>query len=498
MMMKKLLSSLVSILLCAGAHAQTYKVQNLDVLGSFSAPGLVPLASLQTQAANTILANVSASVSGPVAYALSTCNTSNSALQYTGGTGFGCNASIASLAGSTFTGATGLGYANPSFTLNDTAGATRASIIWDASGVPQWGLYNNSAASNNLQLDRYTGGTYTDTPIVVSKSNGNTTFTDGATFNAGATVNNTGVTINPAQSAIENINGTSGSLFFNYPGYGWEESLGTSGSPVTFAGPNIKASRTEQYPSTAVCNSTYNDTECNATIMAYSTGLSGDYMQNTALGGYALGQQTTGTSVDTVGVIGMGRITGSGIGHATGAYFEGRDDVAGAHSVGAEIRSNNLSGTTPPQNDTGGDGQIAIIASCGAGTFPANPCSNGLIVTNAGQAFLEGVVVSNGAATINNYNAASSSTTAYNVQSGYTFTYYFQSPGFNINGTSTPGLVQFNVAYTVSSLPTCNFAARGTLGYVTDANGPTWNGVLSGGGANSVMAFCDGSNWRAH
>jgi len=51
---------------------------------------------------------------------------------------------------------------------------------------------------------------------------------------------------------------------------------------------------------------------------------------------------------------------------------------------------------------------------------------------------------------------------------------------------------------TVSSLPTCNTAAKGTMYYVTDATSPTYNGALTGGGAVAVPAFCNGSAWTAH
>jgi len=54
--------------------------------------------------------------------------------------------------------------------------------------------------------------------------------------------------------------------------------------------------------------------------------------------------------------------------------------------------------------------------------------------------------------------------------------------------------------YTVSGLPSCggSTAPTGSLAYVTDANGPTYNSTLSGGGSSKVLAFCNGSNWQAH
>lgn len=53
-------------------------------------------------------------------------------------------------------------------------------------------------------------------------------------------------------------------------------------------------------------------------------------------------------------------------------------------------------------------------------------------------------------------------------------------------------------SYTVSTLPTCNTAAKGRQAFVTDATSPTYNGTLTGGGAVAVPAFCNGTAWTAH
>lgn len=53
-------------------------------------------------------------------------------------------------------------------------------------------------------------------------------------------------------------------------------------------------------------------------------------------------------------------------------------------------------------------------------------------------------------------------------------------------------------SFGVSSLPTCNTAAKGTLAAVPNALSPTWGGTLTGGGTVATLAFCDGTNWVAH
>ncbi|MBN3833163.1 hypothetical protein [Burkholderia sp. Ac-20344] len=53
-------------------------------------------------------------------------------------------------------------------------------------------------------------------------------------------------------------------------------------------------------------------------------------------------------------------------------------------------------------------------------------------------------------------------------------------------------------AYTVSTLPTCNASLANALAAVTDANAPSWNATLTGGGSVHMLAFCNGTNWTAH
>ena len=59
------------------------------------ANGTLSLAYLATQAANTVVANVTGSTASPTAFAMPSCSAANSALQYTSGTGFTCFPSMA-------------------------------------------------------------------------------------------------------------------------------------------------------------------------------------------------------------------------------------------------------------------------------------------------------------------------------------------------------------------------------------------------------------------
>lgn len=74
------------------------------ITGSLTATGLVTTTDLASQAANTILANATASAASPTAFVMPSCSTASSALNYTSGTGIGCNSAInaATLGGATF------------------------------------------------------------------------------------------------------------------------------------------------------------------------------------------------------------------------------------------------------------------------------------------------------------------------------------------------------------------------------------------------------------
>lgn len=80
--------------------------QTIVSTGSSTSPvwGTVPLTGLSSVAANTVIANTTASSGAPSAFAMPSCSTSSSALDWATSTGFTCNTSInaATLGGATF------------------------------------------------------------------------------------------------------------------------------------------------------------------------------------------------------------------------------------------------------------------------------------------------------------------------------------------------------------------------------------------------------------
>ncbi len=72
---------------------------------------------------------------------------------------------------------------------------------------------------------------------------------------------------------------------------------------------------------------------------------------------------------------------------------------------------------------------------------------------------------------------------------------YVQQAKNNLGtGTTTLGKVAI-LTTAFGSIGACNAGAEGTLKPVTDSNTNTWGATVGGGGANHVLAYCDGTNW---
>ncbi|MEM5294243.1 hypothetical protein VSR82_07855 [Burkholderia sp. JPY481] len=160
------------------ALAQSYPsptFNNLTVNGTFTATGKVGLPSLAAQAANTVVANVTGSSASPTAFAMPSCSTSTSALQYTSGTGFACITGFAPLASPNFTGTVTI----PGGTINNASvGAT----------TPSTGSFTTLAASSTVSGTGFS--TYLASPPAI----GGTAAAAGSftTLSASSTVSGTG------------------------------------------------------------------------------------------------------------------------------------------------------------------------------------------------------------------------------------------------------------------------------------------------------------------
>lgn len=156
-----------SVALSNSPALTTPSIANPTITGSLTATGLITLADHATQAANTVIANVTGSTASPTAFAMPGCSSSTSALQYTSGTGFACNSSVnaATLNGATFAAPSAIGTttraagnftalaANGGLTVSGGAVIAGGGTIDGAaigSTTPSTGSFTTLAASNTV------------------------------------------------------------------------------------------------------------------------------------------------------------------------------------------------------------------------------------------------------------------------------------------------------------------------------------------------------------
>lgn len=167
--------------------------------------------------------------------------------------------------------------------------------------------------------------------------------------------------------------GTSQYLFNTYTGRRLEiKDGGGPVSPVTTAGPTLKVSRTENYPSPVGGNSV--DNEANAAIYGISANTANSAQQVNGVYGAAI--SNSGLKTDAVGLTGIGQTrVGNGVG--TGLYAEGRRDSGTASAVGAEIRASNMQGGNVDYVANGFSPVMGLWVTCGAHPNPLR-CGAGI------------------------------------------------------------------------------------------------------------------------
>ncbi|MDN8032666.1 glycosyl hydrolase family 28-related protein, partial [Burkholderia multivorans] len=114
-------------------------IANPTITGSLGATGLVTTGDLATQAANTIIANATASTASPTAIVIPSCSGATSALGWSSGSGPVCNSSInaATLGGATFAspGPIGSGTASSGAFTTLSASTSNPSLNYLATGT---------------------------------------------------------------------------------------------------------------------------------------------------------------------------------------------------------------------------------------------------------------------------------------------------------------------------------------------------------------------------
>jgi len=151
-MLKRIL--LAALCLPLTALAQSYPsptYQNVTVLGTLTASGgnSIGLGALAQQAANTVLANATGSTANVTAFAMPSCSTSSSALNWTSGSGFTCGTVATPGANSNITSLSGL--STPlSIAQGGTGSGTQAGALSNILGSSSVPVANGGTARATL------------------------------------------------------------------------------------------------------------------------------------------------------------------------------------------------------------------------------------------------------------------------------------------------------------------------------------------------------------
>lgn len=208
--MKKLFGALLALVSSVAFATTTVPVQLLNPTGSSSgqtivstgassAPGWapVPLSGLSSIAANTVLANATSSSAAPTAFAMPSCSTVASALQYTTNTGFTCLALLTAGNPASFSTIAASGLISPTSTVgikgtttNDSP-ATGSIGESNAPGTAASAVATTSAAPTNVTSVSLTAGDYLVWGMVSTNPAGGT-ITSG--FVAGVSTTSAGYT----------------------------------------------------------------------------------------------------------------------------------------------------------------------------------------------------------------------------------------------------------------------------------------------------------------
>lgn len=165
--MKKIFSALLALVSSVALATTTVPVQLLNPTGSSSgqtivstgsssAPGwaTVPLSGLSAIAANTVLANATASSAAPAAFAMPSCTPNTGALGWTTSTGFICNATLnaTTLLGFNWAVPGAIGSTTPSTGAFTTISATSTITPSQTAGIVGTTTNNNANAGSVGEL----------------------------------------------------------------------------------------------------------------------------------------------------------------------------------------------------------------------------------------------------------------------------------------------------------------------------------------------------------
>ena len=362
--------------------------------------------------------------------------------------------------GASFTGVLGPIAANLSFASIGTGGTNTNGNQFMGFDTPN-ALYGGS---EGVFVGPYAGLAF------VGSNFGNTALGEDAGGGDQGAFSNTGPGGNTTlgNDAGRNMNGTGGqsTLLGQNAGRG-DDSLGYTGNQNTYVG-----NGSGQHNTTGSTNVGVGVT----TLNAITSGIN-----NTAVGAYSLSNNTTGSTNTALGRFALTTLANGGANTAIG--------------------TNSQSNATGSSNTSIGAGSLTFVTG---GYNTALGLNAGATVTSGTNNVIIGSGVASTTLTTGNNNVLMGTTSACDTATATEHDTFrlCETSGGNYALTAPlvagqSGIVIRNYSV-LGGLPTCNPATTGLLVEVTDANSAGYNNILAGGGAQVILALCDGAKWREH
>ncbi|MET3232301.1 UNVERIFIED_ORG: hypothetical protein ABIC54_004506 [Burkholderia sp. 1263] len=484
-----------SVVLSSSPALTTPTIASPTFTGSFTATGLVTISALAAQAANSVIANATGSNASPTAFAMPSCSTSTSALQWTSGTGFTCYTNSASLTGATFTGAisaqgvttTTFAAATSATAPTPTAGDNSTKVATTAFLASKGFAYQQSniiaIAANTTLTTSQLGGTaqfQANAAIATLPALSGVTFGSTMTFMGGVT----GGTIKGnAAEVIINAASTSANTLYVPPGQTVTVVSNGSGNGwyVTSTGKGIVPSNCQNVADFGGDNTGVRDnsTAATAAIAASPTSKACIYF---GPGLWKFTSQITYSfpaSAGSISILGAGADTtelqfasgingialslqGSSSSSGTATSFHIRNlalTTTGAGAGGAAIVAAQLTGTIPNPAPTALSDITDVTIRGSDGYFQSNYWSNAIVLNQVSNVNFRGMNIIGSTAQLGAGVTINSTSTAPGVQYNFSESNFYSMASGLILGTYTQGV-------TVSQ---CNFTAQSYSGIYVPA-----------------------------
>jgi hypothetical protein len=175
--------------------------------------------------------------------------------------------------------------------------------------------------------------------LVLSASVAQAQWVSGLSFAGGTLSGALTLTPAPAGQSLIDTPGTVTPVYGDWPSQRWELAIGSAATPITTAGPALRASLYQNMLNTS-CGNNKNDTACSSAGVFNAVGPATTTMVTGGIFAGAI-SSATAAGMDAIAVNASGQVSGSGVGIGTGAYLEGRRNTNTGLTLGAEITAIN-------------------------------------------------------------------------------------------------------------------------------------------------------------